>query len=151
MKKIKIFLLVFVFTFIIGGFNLASAFTTSRNLSGLKADYLGSPHYTPDVIGRNGTAKSGITKITYSKQKASLNVKDSRTILVTVANEKGEGMTDTWLSVAGTTNGYATFKGSSSLMEGATADTGIKFAFAAKLAMPWTQAEVSSGTWVIDE
>ncbi len=148
MRNYKLLLIVFVCTFAIGGFNFASAYTQSRSVSGLKADFLGEPHYSPDVIGRNGSAKAGITKNDDGAQGANLTISGSRTIGVAVSNEQGEIVTERWYSIDGSTNGNKKF-GDATYLNSATAVTGVKFAFAAKLLAPWTQAQISSGTWII--
>ena len=148
MKKYKLLLIAFVCTFAIGGFNLVSAYSQSRSISGLKADFLGSPHYSPDVIGRDGTAKSGISKNNDGAQGANITVKNNRTIGVAVSDESGSIVTEKWYTITGTTNGDKTF-GSTSYLNSGTGVTGVKFAFAAKLLAPWTQAEIQSGTWII--
>ena len=38
----------------------------------------------------------------------------------------------------------------SGMISAPSSETGHTFAVAAKLSLPWVQAEVSSGTWVID-
>lgn len=36
--------------FAIGGFNFASAYTQSRSVSGLKADFFEESHYSPSIL-----------------------------------------------------------------------------------------------------
>lgn len=54
----KTFIALFIATLVIGGTNLVSAYTNSEKLNGLKADFLGDPHYTDEY-----------TKTTWSSQK----------------------------------------------------------------------------------
>ena len=152
MKKFKCFLLLFIATFVIGGFYSASAYTTSRSLVGLKADFLGEPHYIPDIIGRNGaTPQAGVTKTNFSVQKWSMTIKDDRKILVAVTNQYGTVVSgNNWFTVNGTTGGLVDVPNSSGMISAPSSETGHTFAVAAKLSLPWVQAEVSSGTWVID-
>ena len=57
MSKIKYLIALFCATLAIGGTGLVSAYTTAPSLNGLKADFLGNPHYT-----------SNYTKTTWSSQ-----------------------------------------------------------------------------------
>ena len=54
-------------------------------------------------------------------------------------------------AILGTTDGYAELGNPNGQISAPTSMTGLKFAAASKLALPWTQAEFSSGTWVIDD
>ena len=153
MKKPKIFILLFCISFIMGGTNIINAYTQTKSLKGLKADFLGQPHYIPDVIGRNGgKEEEGMTKTTFSIQKVNATIKDDRSVLFAVTDENGGVASgNNWQSILGTTDGYAELGNPNGQISAPTSMTGLKFAAASKLALPWTQAEFSSGTWVIDD
>ena len=152
MKKFKVFLLLFFISFAVGGFYSANAYTTSRSLTGLKADFMGEPHYIPDVIGRGGaTPQAGVTKLNYGTQQWKMTIADDRTILVILTNQDGDSMSgNNWFSVIGTTNGFVDVPNGGGMASAPTSVTGHTFATAAKLGLPWVQAKVSSGTWIID-
>ncbi len=152
MKKVKLFFTIFFITFAVGGFYSANAYTTSRSLTGLKADFLGEPHYIPNIIGRDGeTPQEGVTKLDWGTQQWKMTIADDRTILVALTNQDGASMSGySWYSVVGTTNGFVNIPNSDGLASAPTSITGNTFATAAKLGLPWVQAKVSSGTWIID-
>lgn len=137
MKKVKLLLFLFVATFIIGGTNLVSAYTTAPSISGLKADFLGDPHYT-----------SSYTKTTYSSQQVQVNsVANDRTIQLAEFTASGNGVSGyTWTTA---TTG-STINWTSSGYQIPTSVSGSKYKIGAKLPYPWTQAQVTSGTWVLD-
>lgn len=149
--KFKYFCLLFVFSFIFGGFYSVYAYKSSMSFNGLKADFLGQPHYMPDVIGRNGGAvESGMVKTTYSVQQWSIVTNDSRSILFAVADQDGNPVSGiSWLSYSNT-GGLIDVCDSNCMMSLPTSETTMTFAVAAKLSLPWTQASVKTGLWVID-
>lgn len=68
-----------------------------------------------------------------------------------ITSEKGAILSgNAWKEINGSTNGFEDIPNKDGLISTPTATNGIKFAAAAKLALPWTQAEISSGTWIID-
>ena len=149
--KFRSFCLLFMVSFIFGGFYSAYAYKNSMSFNGLKADYLRKPHYMPDVIGRNGgTVQSGIVKTTYSVQQWSIVTNGDRKILFAVSDQDGSPVSGiTWLSYSNT-GGLIDVCDSNCMMSLPTSETTMKFAVAAKLALPWTQATVKTGLWVID-
>lgn len=80
-----------------------------------------------------------------------MTIKDDRKILVAVTNQYGTVMSgNNWFTVNGTTGGLVDVPNSSGMISAPSSETRHTFAVAAKLSLPWVQAEVSSGTWVID-
>lgn len=137
MKKAKIFLALFCATFIIGGTNLVSAYTTAKSLNGLKADFLGDPHYTDSY-----------NKTTWSSQEVQVvKTTGNREVQLAEFTESGESVSGyVWIVFkTGVTKEWT-----SSLYQIPTSESGSKYKIGAKLQWPWVQTKVETGTWVLD-
>ena len=137
MKKIKVILALFCATFIIGGTNLVSAYTTAPKLDGLKADFLGDPHYTDSY-----------EKLTWSTQEVQV-VKTTGDREVQLAEFSEDGKTVSsyiWIVFkTGVTKEWGSGK-----YQIPTSSSGYKYKIGAKLQWPWFQTKVETGTWVLD-
>ncbi len=137
MKKVKYFLALFCATFIIGGTNLVSAYTTAPSLNGLKADFLGDPHYT-----------SSYTKTTWSGQQVQVvKTTGNREVQLAEFTEDNKAVSGyVWIVFkTGVTKDW-----SDSAYQIPTEVSGSKYKIGAKLALPWVQTKVETGTWVLD-
>lgn len=137
MKKVKYLLALFCATLAIGGTGLVSAYTTAPSLNGLKADFLGDPHYT-----------SSYTKTTWSSQQVQVaTTTGNREVQLAEFTADGQGVSGyVWIVFkTGVTKDWT-----SSTYQIPTSVSGSQYKIGAKLQWPWVQTKVESGTWVLD-
>ena len=123
MKKLKLFLALFCATFVLGGTSLVSAYTTAPKLDGLKADFLGDPHYTKSY-----------TKKTWSSQEVQVKkTTGNREVQLAEFTESGKGVSGyVWIVFkTGVTKQWT-----SSTYQMPTSVSGEKYKIGAKLALP---------------
>lgn len=137
MNQAKILLALFCATFVIGGTSLVSAYTTGIALNGLKADFLGDPHYTPSY-----------TKQDWSPQQVQVTTTTgNREVQLAEFTESGKSVSgDIWIIFkSGVTKEWA-----DSSYQIPTSFSGEKYKIGAKLQWPWVQTKVEDGLWVLD-